>query len=290
MATFVVEDGSGLATANSYCSVAEADTYHSNNGNPAAWVDNAATGILAMYNQPTDGQTITVDGNTYTFKNTLAATKQIKIGATLAGTVANLAAALNDNGQSGVQYNMPTGGDTTVTAAVSDTNVVLTARTGGVAGNSVATTATLTAPNRFMAATLSGGYASKEEALRIATATLDRMYGGRWLERRTSLTQALDWPRTYVDDSDGFRVASDVVPNEIKAATSILALASLIGEDLMPDQSASDRSVHSQAIKVGPIEKSTTYGTTGKSSQKKYRKVEGMLIQFLTPGTRIFRA
>lgn len=35
--TFVVEDGSGLADANSYLSVADADDYWSDHGAPAAW-------------------------------------------------------------------------------------------------------------------------------------------------------------------------------------------------------------------------------------------------------------
>ncbi len=34
--SLVVEDGTGIATAESYCSVADADTYHTNQGN-AAW-------------------------------------------------------------------------------------------------------------------------------------------------------------------------------------------------------------------------------------------------------------
>lgn len=35
--TFVVEDGTGLATANTYCTVEDADLYHENQGDPAAW-------------------------------------------------------------------------------------------------------------------------------------------------------------------------------------------------------------------------------------------------------------
>lgn len=36
-ATFVVEDGTGVAGANSYGAVADADQYHENYGDPAAW-------------------------------------------------------------------------------------------------------------------------------------------------------------------------------------------------------------------------------------------------------------
>lgn len=33
----IVEDGTGLSTANSYLSEADADTYHTDHGNPTAW-------------------------------------------------------------------------------------------------------------------------------------------------------------------------------------------------------------------------------------------------------------
>lgn len=36
-ATFIVEDGSIVVGANAYCSVAEADQYHENHGDPSAW-------------------------------------------------------------------------------------------------------------------------------------------------------------------------------------------------------------------------------------------------------------
>jgi hypothetical protein len=39
MATFVVEDGSVVASANSYITVADADTYFGNYGDPATWSD-----------------------------------------------------------------------------------------------------------------------------------------------------------------------------------------------------------------------------------------------------------
>lgn len=37
--TLIVEDGTGLATAESYCSTAEADAYHTARGREAAWSD-----------------------------------------------------------------------------------------------------------------------------------------------------------------------------------------------------------------------------------------------------------
>jgi hypothetical protein len=53
------------------------------------------TARLALSVNPTDGDTITIKGVTFRFKNTLAANGDIKIGATAADTVANVVAALN---------------------------------------------------------------------------------------------------------------------------------------------------------------------------------------------------
>lgn len=50
---------------------------------------------LAMSVNPTDGDTITIKGVTFRYKNTLAANGDIKIGANAAATVANTVAALN---------------------------------------------------------------------------------------------------------------------------------------------------------------------------------------------------
>lgn len=50
---------------------------------------------LAVGANPTDGDTMTIKGVTFRFKDTLAANGDIKIGATAADTVTNIAAALN---------------------------------------------------------------------------------------------------------------------------------------------------------------------------------------------------
>lgn len=288
---FVVETGAGLPNSNSYVSVAEADAYFASNGNPVEWTNTPATATMELYNQPGDGQDFRAGGGAvYLFVNALTATTgYIKIGGTLEETVRNLVGCVNNVGQNGVWFRSA-GPDVAVSAKAEGTNVTFTLKTGGTAGNALSCISSLTLPNRFTTALMTGGKDAKQDALMIATAALDRMYKGRWMERRTRDLQSLDWPRAYVDDSDWFRVASDVIPTRIKEATCELALAYLKGDVLIPDQSAAERSIRSQSIKVGPIEKSTAFGASGKSYQKRYTAVENLVRQYVTPGTRIHRA
>lgn len=289
MATFVVEDGTGLTNANSYCSVAEADAYHSNNGNPAKWDDTHATGQVLISVQPSAGQNVIINGTTYTFVTNLLVNGNVLIGATLDDSIRNLVAAINNDGNNSVWYLAASANDY-VTAAYSGTTVTLTAKVGGIAANAYSLSTTMTYPNKVATSTLVGGYALKEEALRIATSYLDLKYGRRWNERRTNQYQALDWPRSWISDGNYFPVNSNEIPKRIKEATAYLALAYINGDILMPDESAADRSIKSKTVKVGPITKSVDYGGSSKQSQKRYPKVDQLVAEFVTPPGKIWRA
>jgi hypothetical protein len=63
------------------------------------------TAELVMGTNPTDGETITVNSVVWTYKNTLAAAGQIKIGANAAASRVNTVAAINDTGTEGTNYN-----------------------------------------------------------------------------------------------------------------------------------------------------------------------------------------
>lgn len=58
--------------------------------------------------QPNDGDTITVNGQTYRFKNTLAAAFDVKIGATHSETCDNIAAAIDLDAGAGTKYHAAT--------------------------------------------------------------------------------------------------------------------------------------------------------------------------------------
>lgn len=123
----------------------------------------AATGILTLSANPSDGETVTVgtkDGTAaavYTFKNALAAAFQVKIGATAADSLANLVHAINDDTGEGTLYGTGTTANFDVTGVpLPGTQIQVTANTAGTGGNSIASTETL-ANGSWGAATLQGG-------------------------------------------------------------------------------------------------------------------------------------
>lgn len=63
--------------------------------------------------------------------------------------------------------------------------------------------------------------------------------------------QAMAWPRTAVSDADGYSVDNDSVPQEIKDATCIAALAELVTPGTMYPEVAQSGKVKME--KIGPI-------------------------------------
>lgn len=298
MPTFVVETGAGLANANSYASVAEADAYHASLGNPTEWADKLASGTIQFFNQPANTEFIIIGTYIYTFKTSLSVDNDVLIGVTLADTIRNLVAAISDTGQNSVWHNS-TGPNSVATAAISSTDsntVVVTATTPGESGNAIVLSTNMSLPNRVLGGDhgegfLSGGASLKENALRVATDYMMKQYNGLWVERKTYQNQALDWPRSWVEDGDQFPVPADVVPQKVKNACCYLALMVMKGDSLMVDIAGTDRSIASTSIRVGPISKSVTYSSAnGKTTQKKFVNVDKMLAEFLLPAGRIWRA
>lgn len=105
--------------------------------------DISAKGGFTFSANPADGDTVTVGSVTYKFMDTLAAANDIKRGADQAASMQTLAAVLNGTAASGTDYFT---GTTTpsadVSAAIDGNDILLTAKTAGTAGNSVALAAT----------------------------------------------------------------------------------------------------------------------------------------------------
>lgn len=117
----------------------------------------AAQGTLTIAVQPTDGDTVTIGGRTYTFETTLTDVDgNIQIGAAVTDTQNNLVAAFDLSGTAGTDYATSMTANTEVTIGAFATNdAVITAVEKGAAGNSIATTETFTSgSNVFDAATL----------------------------------------------------------------------------------------------------------------------------------------
>ncbi len=98
----------------------------------------AATGVITSDNtEIADGDTVTIGGRVYTFRDTLAQVDDVKRhGTTADTTLANLRAAINLTGTEGVEYfaGQTINADVTCSAVAAHA-VTLTAKTKGVIGN-----------------------------------------------------------------------------------------------------------------------------------------------------------
>lgn len=91
--------------------------------------------------------------------------------------------------------------------------------------------------------------AQKEAALIMATRTLDAMQC--FTGAAATSTQALKWPRTGMVNKNGFPIADNVIPQELKDATSELAMQ-LAVSDITLDNDAAIQGL--TKVKAGPVE------------------------------------
>lgn len=103
---------------------------------------------------------------------------------------------------------------------------------------------------------------AKETALMLATQYIDNRFQQRWKGQKSGNVQALDWPRGWVSDYDGYAVDSASVPKQVKDAAAEAALRSIDDGALDPDVQA-DAGVISQRDKVGPLETETHFASGG---------------------------
>jgi len=96
----------------------------------------AASAIITLTGNPADGNTVTVNGQAYTFKNTLASAYHVKIGATKEATAANLKAAINTDAGVNTLYGSGTAQLAGIAALVNSNMVTVRATLPGTIGNS----------------------------------------------------------------------------------------------------------------------------------------------------------
>ncbi|HEX5126495.1 MAG TPA: DnaT-like ssDNA-binding protein [Rhodocyclaceae bacterium] len=120
--------------------------------------------------------------------------------------------------------------------------------------------------------------ADKENALRRATDYIGQEYRTKWKGRRTTMTQALDWPRYEVKlDDVGFGryaayVQPTIVPAQVVQACCELAIRALSGP-LAPDL---QRQIIAET--VGPLRTEYAAGTP---EYVRYRSVDLLLKPLL---------
>lgn len=99
----------------------------------------AAQGSVSFSGNPADGDSVTVGETTYTFKTEMAAANDIKLGSSQSDSISTLVKVVNGTGASGTDYYAGTTTPNASASAVSSgSEVTVSAKTAGAAGNSVA--------------------------------------------------------------------------------------------------------------------------------------------------------
>lgn len=117
-----------------------------------------ATAILSITGQPTNGQTVTIDGKVYTFQTSLnAGNGNVKIGTSASASRDNLVSAINLDDGVGVVYGTGTTVHPTVKASgiAATQNMLITYKRMGVVGNAVSLAEGIT--GTWSASTMAGG-------------------------------------------------------------------------------------------------------------------------------------
>lgn len=115
-----------------------------------------ATAEFTITGPAGDGDTVVIDGVTYTFRNTLSTAFDVKIEGLANDTLDNLRAAINLDGTAGVDYATGTTEHPSVSATRVSTVLTATAKEEGYAGNAIAVSETHS-NGSWSAATLTGG-------------------------------------------------------------------------------------------------------------------------------------
>lgn len=138
-----------------------------------------AVGTLTATVNPLNNETVVLNGKTYTFKDTLTNTDGfVQVGATLAESLSNLTEAVNLTASGvGTKFATATTLHPTMSAQQLPTGIKFTAKTAGVAGNSLTTTETLT-NGSFGGGVLAGG-ADKVASAKAISAPIGTSAGTR---------------------------------------------------------------------------------------------------------------
>jgi len=179
-----------------------------------------ATGVLTSSAAPADTNTVTIGTTVYTFKTALSAgptvAYEVLIGASEATSLDNLAAAINGGAGIGTTYSTGTAAHPDVTAVSNGVHTVtVTAKVGGTAGNSIATTETH-ANATWGAATLTGGLAGADTiAVKIGSETYKTA-----ADVTTTGTFALTPTGTKLSAADTVDFLHDVADTSITTASA----------------------------------------------------------------------
>jgi len=191
------------------------------------------TGTVIFTGNPTDGQTVTIDGRVYTFKDTIAAAYDVHIGIAGTNTSKNLEEAIMAGSGAGTDYGTGTIAHPTVTAVDSSGTVTLSGGTYGVVlcsdtADNVASAVTAV-PCAVTQSVTDGAWGvsypvtfnrPRELQIDVEVTAIDNGYSGASLS--TAIKDAVVlWAGGGIEGVDGLKIGTDVSPFEIAAAVSV---------------------------------------------------------------------
>jgi hypothetical protein len=127
-----------------------------------------------------------------------------------------------------------------------------------------------------------------EQALILATRSVDLLYGPKFISyKRVDSISPLLFPRYSFYDNNFQLISQTTIPKCLKNATCQLALMQLLGEDILPIESA-DSNIKMGRIKIGDIEIENEYQSNKKISETYtgFNQVELLLQPILKTKTR----
>ncbi len=299
---FIVENGSGVLTANALATVAFVTAYLTDRGrqteNSWSTLTTAqqqiaiiaatdyiegrfrdlfrgrkefrllilAKGTLTFTDNPLDTEIVTIGSRIYTFNTILGGADSVLIGSNASDSLDNLINAIVVTAASeGVTHGIGTLIHDDVAALIFDGDtMVAEAREDGLAGNLIATTTTVT----------------------NATWSATTLLGGSDVGKR----QPLSFPRLDLFDRDTIRITG--IPDRLKQAVAEYAVRHL-SATLRPDPQVDDTGaeVILKREKVESIEEEIRYRTGGRiATVKPYPAADALLEEFLQISGVLLRA
>lgn len=282
----IVEDGTGLNNADAYVSVAYASAYHAALANDEWAAATLPRATFTARRQAVALETVTVGGVTLQFVDDAPAADEVRIGSTIAETLANVLAALVfDPSKEGTAYVNTTTFTGEVSGSVSGNSLTLTATAPGasIAVSGYLTSSPNTGPSSLQVPT------SVEASIRKATQYIEATYGQRFYGVRKTDAQALSWPRTDAYNDDDVRIDEASVPRAVAEATCEVALTvvkgGLVLTDVQPDSGAS---LTSESVSVGGLSVSQSFASP-RDSHTRMPKVDALLRGVAAPAGTLVR-
>lgn len=115
--------------------------------------------------------------------------------------------------------------------------------------------------------------AVKETALRMATLYVDLTYGSSFTGRKADADYSLEWPRTNVQDQNGYAVDADFIPFDLMDGVSYAALKHIEDGTLFPDTAVDAANITKTFTKIGPIATLKEFAGS-KASKKRYPLID----------------